>query len=171
MKNGSRLWWTRLIALTCIVPLGTACFTYQAVDAPEPALGQDVRVELTGAGRDNLMERRALALSDVTGQVLSHDTSDVLLRARVPARHLGPGHSETLVDTLRIPQADIRQMQVKTLSRERSIAAGALAVAGVAGTYALFQATLSGSGSERQRTDPNFSLPLSWLLGILDFGR
>lgn len=170
MDNGSRCWWARLLTLACVVPFGAACFTYQQVDAPGPTLGEDVRVELTGAGQDNLRQRRALALADVTGQVLSSGTDDVLLRVHLSPQRLGYG-TETVVDTLRIPRADIRDMEVKTLSRDRSIMAGALAVAGVAGSYALFQASLSGSGGERPRTDPNFSLPVSALLGVLGLGR
>lgn len=157
-------------AALAVLCLG-GCFTYRPVDAPGPVAGDEVRVELTGAGRDNLMARRALALPELTGRLLGQDDADgLLLQVSLSPERLGYG-TETVVDTVRIPRSDIRELGVRTLSRDRTIVAAALGVVGVTGAYGLFQARRSSSGGGGPGDGDVFTVvPLSALLGAIGLG-
>lgn len=158
--------------LAAVVVGLAGCFTYQPVDAPGPAIGDEVRVELTGAGQDHLMARRALALPELTGRLLGQSDADgLLLQVRLSPERLGHG-TETVVDTVRVPRSDIRGVGVRTLSKDRTIVAAALGVVGFAGAYGLFRARRSSSGGDGPGDGDVFIvIPLPALLGALGWGH
>ena len=145
----------------------SACYHYQPVDAPAPAVGERVRVELTGAGQDRLLETQAIPFETLTGRVVESDARNLLLEVQLEASRLGFG-SGTVIDTVQVARVDLRQVGVREISTGRSIFAGAVAVGAVAGIYALFSAELFDKTGDTPRTDPVFlTIPVSSILTAL----
>lgn len=137
-----------------LAPLG-GCFSYRPVEAPGPTPGERVRVELTGAGQDALMTRRALAMERLSGLVVGRDADAVMLQVTLDPARLGYG-SRAVTDTLTIPRGEIRDIGVRSLDGTRTLAAAALGVIGVAGIYALFEAALNSGEGSGEPTDVLF---------------
>jgi hypothetical protein len=163
---------TRRVALPgLLVGLVAGCYQYQPVEAPAPSIGEQVKVELTGAGQDRLQATRAIPFSELSGSVLSSSTQELLLRVELDSRRLGYG-TGTVMDTIRVPREDVREVGVRTLSRNRSIFAAGVAVVAVAGIYALFTADLFSENSTQPRSPPEFlKIPLSSILNAVGGGR
>ncbi len=154
-----------------LVTLAAGCYRYEPVQAPAPSIGEQVKVELTGAGQDRLQATRAIPFSELTGSVLSSTTQDIMLQVELDSRRLGYG-SGTVTDTVRVPRADVREVGVRTLSRNRSLFAAGVAVVAVAGIYALFTADLFSDDNTQPRSPPEFlKIPLSSILNAVGGGR
>lgn len=163
---------TRRVALPGLfVGLAAGCYQYQSVEAPAPNIGERVRVELTGAGQDRLQATRAIPFSELTGSVLSSSTQEILLQVELDSRRLGYG-SGSVTDTIRVPRADVREVGVRTLSRNRSLFAAGIGLVAVAGIYALFTAELFSDNDGSPRSPPEFlKIPLSSILNAVGGGR
>lgn len=161
----------RLALPGVFVGFAAGCYQYQPVQAPAPSIGERVRVELTGAGQDRLQATRAIPFSELSGSVLSSTTQEILLQVQLDSRRLGYG-SGTVTDTVRVPRADVREVGVRTISRNRSIFAAAVSVVAVAGIYALFTAELFSDSDGGGRSPPEFlKIPLSSILNVVGGGR
>lgn len=149
----------------------SGCYTYEPLDHPSPPVGEQVRVELTGAGQDNLFVRRAIDVDDLSGEVVNTAGTDLLLRVRLSPQRLGYG-TETLTDTVRVPVVDVREVGVRRLSKDRSLAMAAGGVVAVAGAFALFQARQSsGTDNGGGGGDLFTVIPISSLLRLVGGGR
>lgn len=154
-----------------LVGLAAGCYQYQPVEAPAPSIGEEVRVELTGAGQDRLQATRAIPFSELTGSVLSSSTQELLLQVELDSRRLGYG-SGTVTDTIRVPRADVREVGVRTLSKNRSLFAAGVGLVAAAGVYALFTAELFSEGSGEGGGPIEFlKIPLSSILNVVGGGR
>jgi len=154
-----------------LVTLAGGCYQYQPVQAPSPNIGERVKGELTGAGQDRLQATRAIPFSELTGSVLSSTTQDIMLQVDLDSRRLGYG-SGTVTDTIRVPRVDVREVGVRTLSRNRSLFAAGVAVVAVAGIYAIFTADLFSDNNSTPRSPPEFlKIPLSSILNVVGGGR
>lgn len=153
------------------IGLAAGCYQYQPVEAPAPSIGDEVRVELTGAGQDRLQTTRAIPFSDLTGSVLSSSTQELLLQVELDSRRLGYG-SGTVTDTVRVPRADVREVGVRTLSKNRSLVAAGVGLVAAAGIYALFTAELfSDGGGEGGGPIEFLKIPVSSILNVVGGGR
>ena len=166
-RRAGRRPWGFVLMLFVLSGAASSCYHYRPLDAPAPAVGERVQVELTGAGQDRLMETRAIPFEVLTGRVLESSTQNLLLEVQLESRRLGFG-SGTVTDTVQVARADLRDVGVREISTGRSIFAGAVAVGAVAGIYALFKAELFDKSGDQPRTDPEFiSIPLSSILRVI----
>lgn len=154
-----------------LLAFAAGCYQYQPVAAPAPGVGAEVKVELTGAGQDRLQAARAIPFSELTGTVLSSSTEELLLQVELDSRRLGYG-TGTVTDTVRVSRVDVREVGVRTLSRNRSIFAAGVGLVAVAGIYALFTAELFSKNDGQGRSPPEFlKIPLSSILTAVGGGR
>lgn len=165
-------WLMRGVALPgLLVTLAAGCYQYQPVEAPAPSIGEQVQVQLTGAGQDRLQATRAIPFSELSGSVLSSSTQELLLQVELDSRRLGYG-TGTVTDTIRVPRADVREVGVRTLSKNRSLFAAGVGLVAVAGIYALFTAELfSDNGGETGGPVEFLRIPLSSILNAVGGGR
>lgn len=125
---------------------GAGCYVYEPVQAPAPRIGEEVRVDLTGAGRDHLRDRAGLLTEQLAGVVLGSDATNLSLQVRLRGEQLGFGDG-FFVDTLTVPRADIDEVGVKHLSGSRTAFAVAGAAGLVAAAFTLFSADEAGGGT------------------------
>lgn len=158
------------VAAFLAIPL-VGCFSYEPVETIDPAAGEDVRVRLTGAGRDRLEATSGLARDRLEGRLVEIAPEHLGLMIRLDADRTGFGTQE-YVDTVRIARADVREVGVKTLSTSRSVLMGAAVAAIGIGAYAAFTADRSGGGGGDD-SDQFILVPVVWLLNGLGaiFGR
>ncbi len=132
-----------VVALLAALPVA-GCFTYAPAEPPGPVLGQQVRVELTGTGRDRLLETTGLDDDKVQGELLAMADTSLTVAVVLDADRLGFGR-EDYVDTMQIARRDVREVGVKAFSPTRSALMAAAFVAAGAAAWAGFSATHSGS--------------------------
>lgn len=160
-RTGRTLGAAVAVAVTAL-PL-TGCFTYRTVETPGPVAGEEVRVELTGAGRDRLEASSGLAWDRIEGRLVDADSDDLAVSVRLDPRRLGFG-SQEYVDTVRVARSDVREVEVRELSTGRSLLAAGGVVAVAASAYALFSAESSG-GDGGEGNEQFVVVPVLKLLG------
>jgi len=123
------------------------CYSYRSVQPPHPSVGEEVQVELSGAGRDRLVTSSGVDVPTLTGTVLEADASAVTLAVRLRGQRLGFGEG-IFVDTMRVARADARDIGVKELSTSKSVLAATAGVVAVIGAIGLFRSEKSGEGGD-----------------------
>lgn len=151
-------------ALVTAVLLGSGCYSYQEIEQPTPPPFETVRVELTGAGRDNLRSQYGLSLGRVEGRMLDDRAEQLQLEVRLDANRLAGanpnGDIQSVLDTVSVARADIREVQVKQFSTSRTFLATVVGIGAAIGAYGLMDAALSGdeNSGEQGGGGDNFSL-------------
>jgi len=128
------------------------CYSYHSVETPAPAIGEQVRVELTGAGQDRLRDNDGLLQSEVAGTVLSSSPEEIALLVHLDGERLGFGQG-AFVDTLNVARTDARDIGVRTFSRGRTALAVLAGIGVVAGAFQTFTADKSGTGTPDPGTE------------------
>lgn len=154
------------VATLFLVGGAAGCYSYVPPEPPGPVAGQEVRVELTGAGRDRLRDARSLDMGSLEGLWVEGDAEELAVQVKLDANRLGFG-TRDFVDTIRVARADVRGLGVKDISTSRSILAGAAGVAAVAGLYAAFGSGEGGEGGDDDGGTQIILVPLSRVLGAL----
>lgn len=128
-------WATKALLVVALSMTLGGCYTYQPIDGT-PAPRDEISIELTGAGRDQLEQDRGLALSTVSGRFVAEEDESVVVEVRLrPTRSVYAGTDQTVVDTLALSRADIRTLSLRRISPARTVLASILGVAGAASLY------------------------------------
>lgn len=140
--------WSRRLAGTAaavgLVAVTGGCYSYQPVDGPVPVSREQVRVELTGAGEDAMMEQRGISLERFEGRVLEESGDELTMEIRLPANRLAFNDRDVL-DTLPVLRPHIRSVDLKQFSAGRTVLGVAGGLAGLAGIYALVETVVSST--------------------------
>jgi len=160
-------WPGRAVALAAVVALSAGCYSYQEVTTPEPLQNQRLRVELTGAGQDNLERRNGLRLEHLDGRLLSREGDALNLEVRLDANRLGGFGNGVFLDTLNIPGPEVRQVQVRQFSTSRTVVTSLVGVGAVLGVWGLMEASRSGEGDSGESGSGGENFSLIPVLGAL----
>lgn len=112
------------------------CYRYSPISAAQPALGTEIRVELTDAGAVSLGPVLGNRIELVDGRVVSVADSGLTLSVSGTTDRLGI-ETTWKGEQVTVPQSAVASLTRRTLDRNRSyvaggIAAGLVAIAGVA---------------------------------------
>jgi len=162
-----RRWVVRPLVLAVFVALASGCYSYQEVATPEPPQNQRLRMQLTGAGQDNLERRHGIRLEHVEGRLLAHQGDEFSLEVRLDANRLGNFGSGVFLDTLNIPGPEVRQVQVREFSTSRTVVTSAVGVGLVLGAWGLMEASQSGEGDSGESGSGGENFSLIPVLGAL----
>lgn len=148
VRSGPRRPWSRTSmrggsALLAAVVAG-GCYSYQPLEGPLPPPTQTIRVQLTGAGEDDLLERQGIQLDRFEGRVLSQSGDELTMEVRLPANRMA-SDTRFVVDTLPFTRPHIRTVDVKQFSTGRTVLGVGGMVAGLAGIYGIVQAVSSST--------------------------
>lgn len=119
----------------------TACYTYQPLTAPEPAIGTRVSAQLTDGGSRELATRIGPNVLHVEGRVLAADSASLDLSVRQVENYRGV-QSDWNGERVAVPRQLIAGLQQRRLSPGGT---GLLAAVGTAVMFALTRA-LGGDG-------------------------
>jgi hypothetical protein len=157
-----------MAALVVLGLAGAGCYSYQPIDGPVPVGDQLLRIRLTGAGHDDMLEKNGLDMESFEGHVLDEDGSSLTVEARVPANLLAFGDQE-FTDTLKIARSGVRTVEAKQFSSGRTVAGVAAGVATLGGIYAIVKVSTSenkqggGGGNTEFSLIPVITTVLGWL--------
>jgi len=165
-RTGGR-WMVRPLVLAAVVALASGCFSYQEVTTPEPPQNQRLRMELTGAGQDNLERRHGLRMEHIEGRLLAHQGDEFSLEVRLDANRLGGFGNGVFLDTLSIPGPEVREVQVREFSTSRTVVTSLVGVGLVFGAWGLMEANRSGEGDNGESGSGGENFSLIPVLGAL----
>lgn len=163
------------LALALLTSIGlTGCYTHTPLDT-DPQPREEVRVQLTGAGRDNLERSQGLLLERVQGRFLGADSEMVRLEVTLGSSRAiyGQASGGNVTDTLTFQRSDLRAFEKREFSASRTTLVTALGIAGVASLYSFAVSSSEDgftSGDDGGNTQFSFVVPfgpfLSAALGL-----
>ena len=119
----------RRVLVVGVSLLGSACFSYRAVPVTSIGTGTEVRITLTDAGTTSLTPAIGTYVSSLEGTIRSADPQAFTVALASVTRR-GAGESRWNGELVTLGPSDIRDMELKHLSRSRSWTAASLFVAG-----------------------------------------
>lgn len=139
---------TRPFLATVIVGalLLSGCYSYTPVPLEVTPNGQDVRILITRQGALELVEVTEVhgQVPSVTGQIVSQEDRDVLIRVPVGQRRDG-FHMVALEQTIRIPAGEILQVERRDFDRGKTALLG---VGFIAGSAFIITSIMNAIGGE-----------------------
>jgi hypothetical protein len=126
--------------------LSAGCYSYTPLVAPVPEPGTSIAATLTDSGSLALTRYLGPAVSVVRGRYVG--TSDAGLQIAVSSVLLdGGGELPWAGETVTLPGGTVQSLQLRRLSKGRSVLFAGLGVAGVAATVAAFDLIGTGTAS------------------------
>lgn len=128
----------RSVILLATAVMLSGCYTHALLES-DPQPREEVRVQLTGAGRDNLERNQGLLLERVQGRFLGGDSETVRLEVKLGASRAiyGQASGGNITDTLTFQRTDLRLFEKREFSAARTSLVTALGIAGVASLYSI----------------------------------
>ncbi len=158
-SNRRHHWFRRFGAVAAslglLVQMG--CYQYQPTGGVSPAVGQQVRVSLTDAGRAQLSDQLGESIDWVQGTLAAVDTASLTVDVAT-TRNLRGGYATWFGDRVQLPTRGVNQVTVREFSRGRSwLLAGGI-VAGLVVVSKVLSLAVFGDG--RPGEDPSCIPPL-----------
>ena len=110
-------------ALFVLLLAPAGCYSYVPTEASRLSAPEFVRVELTDDGSRHMTAALGEQVQYVEGPVVRAGQSEFTLAVKAVRRRSERLYKEWPGDSIRIPQADVRDMQIKTQSRGKTAAA------------------------------------------------
>jgi hypothetical protein len=137
-----------------VLPLLGACYRYEPIAVPTPAVGGEFRSYLTPAGTETLATTLGRDVGTVDGRLLSEDPSQfrfAVTRTQTREARLTSWSGEAIS----LPRASVARMEAKVLDRRKTFRAVALSVGGaVLGGLLFSKLATNSSGSGGTGTPP-----------------
>ena len=132
----------------------SGCYSYTLVPARDAAVGQSVRVRVSGAQAERLEPVLGNTGREVEGELLDQQDSNVVISVTMPLSTAGGGVVDRARQRIVIPRSELQELHVRRLDRGRTSLAVAAAVAVTATAVAASTGAIR-LGSSGSRGNPN----------------
>jgi hypothetical protein len=132
-----------LTAFVLGVPAMTGCYEYVPLASATPAVGQNVSVEITDAGRVQLSDRFGSGLTEIEGRIQAAQADQFIMNV-YKVSHIGGESALWTGETVRLQRSYVGITKGRELSRTRTtllavtaavVVVGAITTAHLAGVF------------------------------------
>ena len=145
--------WRRLTVLLSVGAL-SGCYKYIPTEAELEPPGQEIRVEVTRLGAEQMTEisDESMASGTITGEVVGVEDDDLLMKVAVGERQRG-FQTVDLNQTIRVPLGEVLRLERRELDGTATgLVIGGVAAAGVAVVFTIMKAF--GTSAPNDETPP-----------------
>jgi hypothetical protein len=158
----------RALALGTLLLASSACYTYSAVPATGAAVGERVRVRISGAEAERLESVLGMTDRELEGELLEQSDSSLAVAVPLPLPIAGGGVAERAHQRIVIPRSDVQEIELRHLDKMRTTLLVGIGIAGVATAVAASTGAIQlGSGGSRGNPNESKLPPLLPLLKLI----